>query len=162
MLDRQPVIALAAPAAAKEPNIISRLLAPLGIGALATTTDTPIAPVSPTTLMGALELVRRELERIFVNETPSFTYDPSTNIAANGAITGKVTPVDADSTDFAYTAASPAEGDVVIDSDGNFTFTPNANYDPAPGPRSPSPSATPAATFIFTDCLVCSTSSHSD
>ncbi len=132
VLDNQPVIAQAAPAAAKEPTFISRLLAPLGIGALATT-DTPIAPVSPSTLMGALELVRRELDRIFVNETPSFTYDPSTNIVANGAITGKVTPVDADSTDFTYTAVSPAEGDVVIDSDGNFSFTPNANYNPTTG-----------------------------
>jgi glucose/arabinose dehydrogenase len=132
-VDPQPVIASAAVAAVKEPGIISRLLAPFGIDAQAATTDTPIAPVSATTLMGALELVRRELERIFVNATPSFTYDSSTNVAANGAITGKVTPVDSDSTAFSYTATSPAEGDVVIDSNGNFTFTPNASYDPNTG-----------------------------
>ena len=36
VVDRQPVIARAAPAAAEEPSIITRLLAPLGIGALAT------------------------------------------------------------------------------------------------------------------------------
>ena len=83
--------------------------------------------------MGALDLVRRELERIFVNKTPSFTYDSSQNIASNGVITGKVVPVDTDSTDFTYTATSPADGDVVIDSDGNFTFTPNANYNPDTG-----------------------------
>ena len=132
-LDAAPVIASAAPAAPQTPGIISRLLAPLGIGALATTTDTPVAPASPTTLMGALELVRRELERIFVNKTPTFTYDSSTNIAANGTITGKVIPVDADSTDLTYTATSPADGHVDIDSNGNFTFTPNANYDPVTG-----------------------------
>ncbi len=133
VVDRQPVITSAAVAAVKEPGIISRLLAPFGIGAQAANTDTPIAPVSATTLMGALELMRRELDRIFVNETPSFTYDSSTNVAANGAITGKVIPVDSDSTAFTYTATPPAEGDVVIDSNGNFTFTPNANYDPNTG-----------------------------
>ena len=130
--DAQPLIASAAPAA-EETGIISRLLAPLGIGALAVNTDTPVAPASPTTLMGALDLVRRELERIFVNKTPSFTYDSSQNIASNGVITGKVVPVDTDSTDFTYTATSPADGDVVIDSDGNFTFTPNAKYNPDTG-----------------------------
>ena len=128
-VDPQPVIASAAVAAVKEPGIISRLLAPFGIDAQAATTDTPIAPVSATTLMGALELVRRELERIFVNATPSFTYDSSTNVAANGAITGKVTPVDSDSTAFSYTATSPAEGDVEIGPDGTFVYTPNGNYD---------------------------------
>ncbi len=128
VVDRQPLIARAAPAAAKEPSIISRLLAPLGIGALATITDTPLAPVSPTTLMGVLELVRRELEKLFVNKTPTSTYNPGANIAANGAITGKVVGTDPDST-LTYTATSPAEGDVVIGPDGTFTFTPNANYD---------------------------------
>ena len=83
--------------------------------------------------MGFLELVRRELDRIFVNDSPTFTYDSADNIAANGVITGKATPVDTDSTDFTYTATSPAEGDVFIDADGTFTFTPNANYDPNTG-----------------------------
>ena len=44
-----------------------------------------------------------------------------------------MTPVDTDSTTFTYTATSPAEGDVFIDSDGTFIFTPNANYDPNNG-----------------------------
>ena len=127
------MIASAAPAPPQTPGIISRLLAPLGIGAQAADTNAPVAPASPTTLMGALELARRELERLFVNRTPTLTYDPTKNIAANGAITGTVTPVDADSTDVTYTAASPADGHVEIDSNGNFTFTPNANYNPVTG-----------------------------
>jgi aldose sugar dehydrogenase len=122
-----PVIASAAPAAPQTPSIVTRLLAPLGIGAMATTSDTPVAPASPTTLMGALELVRRELERIFVNKTPSFTY------VSTSDFTGKVTPVDADGTDFTYTATSPADGHVDVDPDGNVTFTPNANYNPVTG-----------------------------
>ena len=81
--------------------------------------------------MGFLELVRRELERVFVNDSPTFTYELEE--PANGAITGKVTPVDTDSTAFAYTATSPAEGDVFIDSDGTFIFAPNENYDPTKG-----------------------------
>ncbi len=129
VVDRQPVIARAAPAAVEEPSIITRLLAPLGIGALAT--NTPVAPVSPSSLMGFLELVRRELERVFVNDSPTFTYELEE--PANGAITGKVIPVDTDSTAFAYTATSPAEGDVFIDSDGTFIFAPNENYDPTKG-----------------------------
>ena len=129
VVDHQPVLALAAPAAAEEPSIITRLLAPLGIGALAT--NTPVAPVAPSSLMGFLELVRRELERVFVNDSPTFTYELEE--PANGAITGKVAPVDTDSTAFTYTATSPAEGDVFIDSDGTFTFAPNENYDPTKG-----------------------------
>ncbi len=115
----------------EEPSIIARLLAPLGIGALATSTNTPLAPVSPTTLMGFFELVRRELERVFVNKTPGIT--SKQNAPANGAITGTLTPVDTDSTAWTYTATSPDEGDVFIDSDGTFTFAPNENYDPAIG-----------------------------
>ena len=130
VVDSEPVIARAAPAAAEEPSIITRLLAPLGFGALAT--NTPLAPVSPTTLMGFLELVRRELDRIFVNKSPAFTYDPGENIAANGAIVGTLNGADPDST-FTYTATSPAEGDVFIDSDGTFIFAPNENYDPTKG-----------------------------
>ncbi len=103
VVDRQPVLALAAPTAEKEPSIITRLLAPLGIGALAT--NTPVAPVSPSSLMGFLELVRRELERVFVNDSPTFTY--GLEEPANGAITGKVTAVDTDSTALTYTATSP-------------------------------------------------------
>ena len=127
VVDSEPVIAQAAPAATEEPSIITRLLAPLGFGALATSTNTPLAPVSPTTLMGFLELVRRELDRIFVNKTPAFTYKQ--NAPANGAITGTLTPVDTDSTTWTYTATPPAGGDVVVNPDGTFIYTPNANYD---------------------------------
>ena len=123
-VDHQPVIAQATPAAPNEPNIVTRLLAPLGIGALAT--DAPLAPASPTSLMGILELARRELERFFVNRTPTYTYKLGT--PANGAITGTLEPVDADSTSFTYTATPSTEGEVFVDSDG-FVFTPNENYD---------------------------------
>ena len=129
-VDVQPLIARAAPTAANEPSTITRLLAPLGFGASAT--DAPLAPASPTTLMSVLELVRRELEQIFVNKTPTSTHNPGANIAANGAITGKVVGTDPDST-LTYTATSPAEGDVVIGPDGTFTFTPNENYKPNDG-----------------------------
>ena len=44
-----------------------------------------------------------------------------------------MTAVDPDSTAFTYTATSPAEGDVFIDSDGTFIFAPNENYDPTKG-----------------------------
>ena len=123
VLDSQPLIAKAAPAAGEAPSIISRLLAPLGIGALAT--DTPLAPASPTSLMGILELARRELEKLFVNRTPTYTY--KLGIPANGAITGTLDHVDPDST-VTYTSTSTTEGDVFVDSNG-FIFTPNASYD---------------------------------
>ena len=82
---------------------------------------------------GLFRLVRRELERVFVNKTPALYLRLSYNIAANGVITGTPTPVDTDSTDFTYTATSPAEVTFFIDADGTFTFTPNENYDPNTG-----------------------------
>lgn len=126
-VDHDPPIARSTPQQA--PGIITRLLAPSGFGALAA--NSPFAPASATSLMGFLELVRRELNRLFVNTRPAFTYELAE--PADGVITGRVTPVDADSTDFTYTATSPAQGDVFIDVDGTFTFTPNANYDPNTG-----------------------------
>jgi glucose/arabinose dehydrogenase len=133
LVNAEPVIASAAAAAPQATGIISRLLAPLGLGALANTVDTPVAPASPTTLLGGLELIRRELERLFVNKSPAVTYDSSQDIAANGAITGRVIATDPDGDDLTYTATSPAEGDVFVASDGSFTFVPNSNYDPAKG-----------------------------
>jgi aldose sugar dehydrogenase len=128
-VDRDPQIDRAAPIADEMPGIITLLLAPLGIGGLVT--NTPHIPVSPKSLMGFLELMRRELNRIFFNKTPAVTYELEE--PANGAITGKVIPVDTDSTAFVYTATSPAEGDVFIDSDGTFVFVPNDTYEPTKG-----------------------------
>ena len=106
--------------------------------------------------MGILELARRELEKLFVNRTPTYTY--KLGIPANGAITGTLDHVDPDST-ITYTATSTAEGDV--------SSIPTASSSRpmrimTARPRSTSPSATKAAAFIFTDCPAWSISSRSD
>ena len=124
-VDSSPVIARAAVTQA-QPGILTRLLAPFGLSAL--TNTNPPAPTGLTSIfMGVIELVRREVSRIFFNQTPAFTYDSGQ--IADGIIIGKLTAVDSDSTTFTYTATKPAQGDVVVQSDGSFVYTPGAYYD---------------------------------
>jgi aldose sugar dehydrogenase len=104
-------------------NPVTSFLSAVGLGALAN--SNPLAPFTPSGLLsGLLEWARRE----FNNQTPTIKYDPSQNVAENGTITGKVVGVDPDSSKLTYTVSQPADGSVVIHSDGTFTYTPSAEY----------------------------------
>jgi aldose sugar dehydrogenase len=129
--DSESVMALAAPAppatTATLPDIVAGVLAAFGFGPLAT--NSPVAPAAPQTmLLGLLEWVRREISRTFFNQTPTIAYNPAENSLVNGSIVGKLTAVDPDSTDFTFTASKPAHGEVTVDPDGTFTYTPGATY----------------------------------
>ncbi len=128
----RPVIAQAAvtPQAttAPVPSIVTGLLSAFGLGALAS--SNPLAPAAPPpTLLGVLEWVRREINRMFFNESPvGITYNPDANSLVNGHIVGTLTPDDPDSTAFTFTATRPAHGEVEVSPNGTFVYTPDATY----------------------------------
>jgi VCBS repeat-containing protein len=132
MADSQPVIGQAAPAALAAPatplaDTVTGLLAAFGFSPLAT--NTPLAPaVPPPTLLGLLEWVRREIERTFFNQTPTLAYNATENSLVDGRIVGNLNAVDPDSATLTFTHTDPAHGQVVVNPDGTFTYTPDAGY----------------------------------
>jgi aldose sugar dehydrogenase len=84
--------------------------------------------VPQPTLLEVLAGAWREISRTFFNQGPTIAYDPGENSLVDGSIVGKLTPVDADSTNFTFSASKPAHGDVTVDPDGTFTYTPDATY----------------------------------
>ena len=108
------------------PRIVTGLLAAFGLAPFATTN--PLAPVAPPTLLGLLEWMRREINRIFFNQTPTMAYDPAENSLVDGSLVGKLTATDPDSPVLTFTATKPAHGDVTVDPDGTFTYTPDATF----------------------------------
>ncbi|MDQ1718947.1 MAG: aldose sugar dehydrogenase [Pseudonocardiales bacterium] len=109
------------------PAIVAGLLGALGFSPLATTD--PLPPTAPPpTLFALLEWVRREINRTFFNQTPTIAYDPAQNSLVDGSIVGKFTAVDADTASHTFTATKPAHGEVTVDADGNFTYTPDASF----------------------------------
>jgi VCBS repeat-containing protein len=109
------------------PAIVTGLLGALGFSPLATTD--PLPPTAPPpTLFALLEWVRREINRTFFNQTPTIAYDPAQNSLVDGSIVGKFTAVDADTASHTFTATKPAHGEVTVDAEGNFTYTPDASF----------------------------------
>jgi VCBS repeat-containing protein len=126
----QPVMDQDAPApqpTISAPAIVTGLLGALGFSPLAATD--PLPPTAPPpTLFALLEWVRREINRTFFNQTPTIAYDPAQNSLVDGSIVGKFTAVDADTASHTFTVTKPAHGEVTVDADGNFTYTPDASY----------------------------------
>ena len=130
--DSQPVIAESAPEAREssttEPQVATTLLAAVGLSPLAT--DSPLAPVTPPlTLFAALEWVRREILNTFFNQSPTIAYNPRENSLVDGSIVGTLVANDPDGTGYTLTATKPAEGEVVVNPDGTFVYTPGPDYD---------------------------------
>ena len=85
-------------------RIVSGLLAAIGFGPAAT--NAPVAPVSGPTLLGALGLIRRELEHLFVNKAPDVAATPtSLQVTQGNTTTFTVPAVDADGDRLTYTVA---------------------------------------------------------
>ena len=55
-------------------------------------------------------------------------YDPAENSLVHGSLVGRLTAVDPDSAILTFTATKPAHGQVTVDPDGTFTYTPDATF----------------------------------
>lgn len=120
-----PAATVAVPqaAAAAEPaGILSGFLSIFGLGAPAGGTGLPPSPFAFVT--AALELVRRELQRLFANQAPSAAPTVSGQTIP-GVITGSLNASDPEGDPLAYRLTqAPERGAVVVDAAGNFTYTP--------------------------------------
>ena len=104
----EPAPQLITPASQPGPveRVVTGLLAAIGIAPSAGF-NSPVAPVSPSTLLGGLELIRRELEHLFFNQAPVVSSTPTSLDVDQGADTTFTVPAyDADGDRITYTVAS--------------------------------------------------------
>ena len=131
--DPAPQKITAAPEPGPVIRIVSGFLAAIGFNPAAN--NTPVAPVSGPTLLGALGLIRRELEHLFLNKTPDVTATPTgLTVDQSKSTTFTVPAVDADGERLTYTVTDgPGEGDLsapVLSEDGiTYTYTYTADPD---------------------------------
>ncbi len=89
--------------------------------------ELPAGPLS-SVLEGALLMVRRS----FFNQAPRVTPSPQTTSDGDGTIGGRIGAFDLEGDALTYTVTGdPQRGTVVVDADGVYTYTPNAEYDGA-------------------------------
>ena len=88
----------------------------------------PRAPAAPLTLVGVLELMRREIDRTFFNKTPTLAHNWLENSLVDGRIVGNLNPADRDGDILTYTTTDPSYGAVEVLADGSFTYTPASDY----------------------------------
>ncbi|MBI3212958.1 MAG: right-handed parallel beta-helix repeat-containing protein [Mycobacterium sp.] len=104
--------------------------------AAATTAVTAVAQVSaakaaPVTLFDWLEAMSKNFRAMFFNSAPTVSYKPEENVVHDdGTITGVVHGYDADGDALVYKVGKITNGTVVIDSAGNFVYTPSTTSVP--------------------------------
>ncbi|KUI24326.1 hypothetical protein AU196_20765 [Mycobacterium sp. IS-1742] len=120
-----------APSAPTARGVVSRLLAMVGLALPPSLSYGPIAPTWPSVLIGALEAVRREIDRFFFNDAP--VVDPRQIVAApeSGVVIGTLNVVDAENDRLRYIVVKqPTYGQVTIHPDGTYIYRP---HDDVPG-----------------------------
>ena len=108
-------------------GFVTALLAPF----LAPGPVTPAQP--PLMLFAVLDWLRREVQRTFFNRSPNAVadvYTTSEDIGLSGnVLTDGADDTDADGDELTATLVTgPAHGDLTLNSDGSFTYTPDADY----------------------------------
>lgn len=99
-----------------------------------------LAAASPSERAGLWDLLFREIQRSFFNQTPTTDYTPSENIQTLddnrlvATVTGDFRAVDADGDPLRYTIIqAPGDGSVVVNPDGTFVYTPGRELAAAGG-----------------------------
>ncbi|MGE3659547.1 MAG: Calx-beta domain-containing protein, partial [Mycolicibacterium sp.] len=127
-VSQTPVTAPAAPqtvASTKRTGLLSSLLSLLTPRQSGQGTDAPLAPAE--TFAAALQLIRRDLEKLFSNRGPSAA-PTLTSQSDPAVVTGSVNAVDPENDRLVYRVVQgPSGGTLVIDRDGNFTYTARAD-----------------------------------
>lgn len=119
------------PSAPLARGVVPRLLAMVGLALPPSLSNGPIVPAWHAVLLGALEAVRREIDRFFFNDVP--VVDPRQIIAApeSGVVIGTLNVVDAEKDRLRYIVVTqPTHGQVTIHPDGTYIYTP---HDDVPG-----------------------------
>ncbi len=94
-------------------------------------TKSAAAGANPLNIFSAFA---RQIQVTFFNRTPTIYYDASKNVInGDGTITGQVIGSDADGDTLKYTVSTAADGTVVVDGTGKFTYTPGSGFNPTSG-----------------------------
>lgn len=105
-------------------GLASGLLGLVGLGPAAT--GTPAAPAEPPFLWAVLAWVRRQVQQTLFNRTPTAAPEQPVTPTA-GVVTGSINAFDADDDPLQYVVTrAPANGTVVVNSDGTYVYTPGA------------------------------------
>ena len=93
----------------------------------------PVAPAVPAQGPGLwvlLAWVRRQIQHTLFNRTPTIAYNPAETIqTVDGVIIGDLRAVDPDGDPLTFIVTdAPEHGSVVVNRDGTFTYTPDADF----------------------------------
>lgn len=122
----EPLAPAASASLASEP--VARVAAWVGAGP--TADSSPASPADIPMLWGLLEWFRRQVHHTFFNRTPTSAYDPAENsLGEDGVITGNLRASDPDGDPLTFTVIQePEHGTLVVDRNGRFTYTPDAEF----------------------------------
>ncbi|MCP9273565.1 tandem-95 repeat protein [Mycolicibacterium arenosum] len=113
------------------PGVALRLAATVAIGVLAPfLAPGPVLPPQPPVLWAVLAWVRREIQRTLWNQTPH-AVDNSVTTSEDAAVTIDALANDTDFDEDGLAISDytqPANGSVVLNPDGTFTYTPDADF----------------------------------
>lgn len=116
-----------APAPITVNSIVTDVLTWIGLGPLASNLTIPALPVP--SFVEALWLAIRQNMYAWNNQRPVATTSISGEDPVTGVITGKINAVDYEGDPITYiVTTNAAHGTVVIDAQGNFTYTPDPAY----------------------------------
>ncbi|BBY14746.1 hypothetical protein MLIT_03380 [Mycolicibacterium litorale] len=122
---------VSAPTVAPAKGLIPRLLAMVGLALPHVSLKIPTTPAAPAVLVGMLDWVRRELDRIFFNDRPTPDARQIVQGTGTGVIVGTFNTTDEENDRLTFEVAEkPKYGDVVVFSNGTYVYTPNADVTP--------------------------------
>jgi VCBS repeat-containing protein len=119
------------PTVAPAKGLISRLLAMVGLALPHVSLKIPATPATPAVLVGMLDWVRREVDRIFFNDRPAPDARQIVQGTGTGVIVGTLNTTDEENDRLTFEVAEkPKYGDVVVFANGTYVYTPHADVTP--------------------------------
>jgi len=107
-------------------KLLTQFLGLVGATSLLNNTG-PGSPPPPSTAAGALALIERGLQRALSNRTPTANPVQTSDSLVTGVVTGTLNATDVNGDTLTYTVSKqPANGTVVINPNGTYTYTPNS------------------------------------
>ncbi|MBV9638395.1 MAG: VCBS domain-containing protein, partial [Mycobacteriaceae bacterium] len=108
-------------------KLLTQFLASVGATSLLNNFG-PGAP-PPGTISGTLAIIRRDVQHALYNKTPTANPVQTSDSLTTGVVTGNLNAADTDGDTLTYTVTKqPANGTVVVNPNGTYTYTPNSKF----------------------------------
>lgn len=109
-------------------GFVKRLLALIGVTSPPAAIKLPSGPSVPAVLIGMLDWVRREVDRVFFNDAPVPDARQIVQEATTGVVLGTFNSTDDEKDRLTFELVNgPKYGDVVVYSNGTYIYTPKAD-----------------------------------